>query len=233
MPSYTAKAGDIVYVDSSAGWTITLPLTPKHNDRVGIFNKVDDPSLVTIVGAADTFNVRLPDVYCGATFVFSDVANEWIPLTISEPVALYLSLSVNTWTPGTLGAAWTTVQWDGGASIQRHINFLPPSQFQFRVPGIYSVSVVLSMQHNEVNGGRETGLRFYNATTATPVAAISMPTGRNSPGTLTNPTFLIEVTEPTLSDLFQVQIGGNDAYSAITFSSFSLSIVSNSERLVI
>ena len=234
MPSaYTAGVNEIVYIDSSQQWTITLPEAPVNDARVGVFNLADDPTPITVIRKSDTYDVRLPGVRSGANFVFSAAENEWLPISITEPGSMYLSLSAVGWAIGSLDAAWVPVQWAAGASLQRHILFSAPSVFQFIVPGVYSLALTMSLTHNETPQGRESEIRIWNVTGSASVGSIRYPTGRNSPGSFASTTLILNITEAMLTNQYRIELGGGDTYSSVVVDTLRLDLISNSVRLVV
>lgn len=80
--------------------------------------------------------------------------------------------------------------------------------------GIWTLSINISIQHNELNAGREIGVRLYNFTQDTVITTTLVGIARNT--TATNISF--SVTIPIAyqaGDVLQVQIGGGDDVSAL------------------
>ncbi len=120
---------------------------------------------------------------------------------------------------GTLTAAWTTFTgWDAVsiATPKDITQNLAGDSIQFDTQGVWTVSVQLTIEHNEENFGRQIGLRVINTTTATPSRAYVFGTGRNQNITnLTIPGSIIQVLLAAEGDDFQIQIGGFDGYTSV------------------
>ena len=98
----------------------------------------------------------------------------------------------------------------------------------FLLPGVWQVTVGLAFAHNSDNAGRTTFVRIYNSTTAQGGAGATVATGRNAEATNFSVSMLVDVSADDLGDLFQIQIGGGDVYTAVEWdvASFSVNHVS-------
>ena len=133
-----------------------------------------------------------------------------------------------------LGATWQTVPFDAlGVTNPRGITQdIVNDKLGFPYKGIYSVSMFLSLSHNEVNAGREMQIRVYNPDTATGGVGIVVGTGRNMSVTVASATILLEVsdTDPDNNHL-QIQIrSATDSYTSVILESANFDANMVSER---
>lgn len=140
--------------------------------------------------------------------------------------------------PTDIGLAWELFDaWDGAAlPTPRYIvQDFANNGIRIERPGVFSVNIKISLQHAESQGGRVMYLRLWNATAGTPGASeFAFGVGRNVAFTnLTVPGALFDVTEETVGDLIQIQIGGGDSFTAVTNigASFEASSVSEARGL--
>jgi hypothetical protein len=83
-------------------------------------------------------------------------------------------------------------------------------------PGIWMVNVKITLSFAEVNNGRSIVLRFYNETKATAGAdSFTFFVGRNQGGINLTLTFIADIPEADLNDLFVLQISSPDAYTTV------------------
>ena len=95
------------------------------------------------------------------------------------------------------------------------------------LPGnVYLVSVSITLEHNEVNAGRETNLRVYNVTTGAPIPSTSVPifVGRNQGGFNFGVTFMFEAPQANTPTVARLEIGGGDIFTLVTWRGLDLSL---------
>lgn len=99
---------------------------------------------------------------------------------------------------------------------------------RFNAKGIWSISVILSLSHDEINAGREFDFRTFNDTQSLAGLVIPIGIGRNVGVTTFAGTFLVEILGPAVGDLFVLQIGNGDTLLTTTmeYAGFSVNHVS-------
>lgn len=130
------------------------------------------------------------------------------------------------------GGNWVVMPADQGLiPIPRYVIYdLANNGMILQSGGIWTLNVNISLQHNEVNAGREIGVRLYNFTQDAVIATTLVGIGRNTPAT--NISFT--VTTPvaySAGDVFQVQIGGGDDVSDLIAVSYIFGITSSGPLL--
>ncbi len=104
-------------------------------------------------------------------------------------------------------------------------------EFQFLLEGVYAISVVFALGHNEVNNTRTMTFRLFNVTDSfaviTTESIISTP--RDTEATFFSVTFVTEVTTSEAGDSFVVQVGDSSGspqnlYSSVVWNTCGLSL---------
>lgn len=118
--------------------------------------------------------------------------------------------------PTSIGAAWTPLTFDmvvqpaipkyftvdaANGTLQAHFN------------GMYAVAITVAFEHNSSNSGRTTNIRVYNVTQGIGGAGVVVGTGRNAEATSFSGTILYQVVND--NDVFRIEIGNGDSYTAI------------------
>ena len=95
------------------------------------------------------------------------------------------------------------------------------STFAFQHDGVYVLSSSGTFAHNSSNAGRTTQIRLYNETTDVGGSGIVLGTGRNAEATALSFSILVQITEAMKGQIFSVEIGNGDTYSAVSFQALS------------
>ena len=134
-------------------------------------------------------------------------------------------------TPIVLGAGWTTIDgWVAGVATApiQVVQDILNGGLQLGFSGLWNVNILVNVAHNEDNGSRELGLRLFNFTAGVPLSsALTIPVGRNQPGTFISIPLLVEVS--TVDQLIQLQLSALiDTFSAVAIANahFSVSLTS-------
>ena len=90
--------------------------------------------------------------------------------------------------------------------------------------GVWLINVQVTFSHDEVNAGRQTTLRLWNATQSTVVADMVMGTGRNQDVTQYAAALLGDFSGAGVDDLLQLQMGGGDDYSLVSWETLLFSV---------
>jgi hypothetical protein len=118
--------------------------------------------------------------------------------------------------PMPLTGLWENVTvFDSIASFNRAVTFTlgalagDDDTFNFDYAGVYRMTISGTLEHNLFpSDSREFSVRLFNVTTATGSAAVATSTiSRNAGTTSFDLTFLIEIVEAQIGDLFVMQIG--------------------------
>jgi len=127
-----------------------------------------------------------------------------------------------------LGAGWQTLDlFDAETIIPTGVTInLVANTFSVDEESEVLMQVTGAFSHAALNAGRETFLRLFNVTKGSAEAGIPIGTGRNAEITnmATSAAFLVDAT--VVGDVYRVEIGGGDAYTAVEFEQFSLTITS-------
>ncbi len=92
------------------------------------------------------------------------------------------------------------------------------------IDGMWLISVYFAISHNEVNAGREMLFRFYNADLAVGSRELVVGTGRNVGVTNFSASFLSEVDQVAINDLWQIQVRSDDTYTSVTWEDQEFSV---------
>ena len=127
-----------------------------------------------------------------------------------------------------LGAGWQTLDlFDAETIIPTGVTInLVANTFSVDEESEVLMQVTGAFSHAALNAGRETFLRLFNVTKGSAEAGVPIGTGRNAEITnmAASAAFLVDAT--VVGDVFRVEIGGGDAYTAVEFEQFSLTITS-------
>lgn len=105
------------------------------------------------------------------------------------------------------------------------VNLAPNHSFSMDVQGVYLIAVTGGFDHNEMNQGRTTNIRFFNQNTLQPIGPpILVGTGRNASVTSIAIAAFLEIGESEKNQSIQLQIGGGDDYSLVEFNYIELAI---------
>jgi len=130
-----------------------------------------------------------------------------------------------------LGAGFTTMQADAGSlAVPRGIvQDFANDGLRFSLLSILSVSINITLLHNEDNASRTTQVRLFNVTDAVGSPPATIGIARNQPATNIAATLLLEIPTANLGDLFVVQIGNGDTLTAVTEEEYSFNAFAVSE----
>lgn len=133
-----------------------------------------------------------------------------------------------------LGAGWQTLNvFDALPFPARGMVMVTATgRFVLVNPGVYLIAMVLAFDHNELNAGRSTQVRFYNVTKGVGDTGLTIPTGRNTDASASSATLLVAVPSTEIGDAFELQIGAGSAYSLVSFTTASLAVVGISEYAI-
>ena len=96
----------------------------------------------------------------------------------------------------------------------------------FTESGIYTVSIGLSLEFLGVNSARHFQLEIYNVTDDSLLVTSNVPIGRNTEGSATNHTFLVEVGAVQTDKSFVIRIvSAADTFTVVTLDAFNFNAV--------
>ncbi len=101
--------------------------------------------------------------------------------------------------------------------------------------GVWMLQIILAIDHDDVNTGREMELQLFDVTDATVILSTPVFIGRNQPGTNFSVSLMVEISTGSLDDLFVVRLvrtGANDILDVV-LESYILSANLVSQLLVI
>jgi hypothetical protein len=125
-----------------------------------------------------------------------------------------------------IGAGFVTPPYDTSAAFEvGAATDTVAGTFTLNYPGLWTMSITMSLIHNEAQAGRQTIVRLFNVTKGTDSGGIVVPIARNQPGTLISASFPLQIASGNLGDLVRVEIGGGDAITGITYQSNSVTLV--------
>ena len=119
---------------------------------------------------------------------------------------------------GTIGAGFNTVPMDSeNISDPRNVTHdLASEGLHIDDEGIWRITAMLSLSHDELNAGRTIFVRLWNETEAVALVTIPVGIGRNIGVTTWTGTFLVEFPAALVGDTIQLQIGGGNVVLATT-----------------
>ena len=96
----------------------------------------------------------------------------------------------------------------------------------FTESGIYTVSIGLSLEFLGVNSARHFQVEIFNVTDVSLLATSNVPIGRNTEGSATTHTFLVEVTAVQLDKSFVIRIvSAVDTFTVVNLDAFNFNAV--------
>jgi len=120
-----------------------------------------------------------------------------------------------------LGAGWDTLSYlydsDLTATPRGVVQDNANGTLALNQAGLWTINIVISMTHNELNQGRSIEARILNQTTGIGGNGVVAAIGRNTPGTNIFLSFMVDVT--SVGDDFILQIGNGSTVSAIIYNS--------------
>lgn len=159
----------------------------------------------------------------GSTLVFASAQGKWFGLNVMVAAGYGgVGLGTPVGIPD-LGAGFEVLPADAGLlTTPRFITQdFANDGLRFNIEGVFSVSVVFSLLHNESNAGRSIAVQMFNDTAAAAVFSIVLPIARNQPGTYFSMSFLAEVSAANIGDLFQIRIGGLDTVTTVIVQAYA------------
>ncbi len=124
-----------------------------------------------------------------------------------------------------IGAGWQPLDnFDLISITPRGCTLSLNGEFVFDRIGAWELVIGFNMSHNESNSGRETNLRLYNVTEATPGQAIPIAIGRNQPGTNYYTSLPFTLLAGEEGDTYRVEIGGGDTLSSVVWNSKQITL---------
>lgn len=95
---------------------------------------------------------------------------------------------------------------------------LGTSSLAFDISGVYQATLTGTFEHNSLNSGRTTNLRFWDIDSGAPHGTpIVVATGRNAEATSFNYPVLLDIPPALVDHRARVEIGGGDTYTAVSF----------------
>lgn len=117
-----------------------------------------------------------------------------------------------------LGAAWQDLNIITNQAFPSYqITHVGNGQFTFQRPGVYHFTVTAAFSHNEINAGREFGLRLYDYSSGVGGLGTVFGTGRNQGVTNITGSLSSEVGPQQVGAVYGIQIGNGDAYTSVIF----------------
>jgi len=97
--------------------------------------------------------------------------------------------------------------------------------FSFDFDGLYRISIMFSIEHNEINSGRRFSVRLFNVTSGLGLHDITVGIGRNNGVTNFTGSFLIEIDTDHVGDSLRLEVGQADTIiSSVVWETLNLSI---------
>lgn len=90
--------------------------------------------------------------------------------------------------------------------------------------GVWSVSILISLSHNEDISSRSFEVQLYNDTDAVELSSIPVPIARNQPGTFVDFTFIVEIPESAENNLLQIRIGNGSTVTSVVLEAYRFSV---------
>ncbi len=79
--------------------------------------------------------------------------------------------------------------------------------FSFNFAGIFRLSVMFTIEHDDINAGRQFELRLFNVTEAVAALPTVIGIGRNQGVTNYTATFLVDIAAADVDDVFRLEVG--------------------------
>ena len=97
--------------------------------------------------------------------------------------------------------------------------------FSFDFEGVYRVSLIFAIDHNEVNASRQFELRLFNVTDVSAGAVTVIGMGRNVVVTNFTISFLVDISASNVDDAYRIEVGNaNTVISSVVWETLNLSI---------
>ena len=128
--------------------------------------------------------------------------------------AAYGSMGMSVPTAGSdipVGSFIPVTQFDVFPTSSRGIVFdFGTDTFSFNFEGLFRISMMLSIEHNDLNAGRQFEARLFNITDSVPDPAIIIGVARNTAITNSTSTFLVEINADDVGDNYRIEVGNAD-----------------------
>lgn len=132
-----------------------------------------------------------------------------------------------------LGAGWQNIDIFNSLPVAtpRHVTVnLGGSTVAVDTPGVFAITITISINHNSSNSGRTTRVRLFDVTDGQPLGdGYVIGTGRNAEATTASATILAELGVDDVNHDLIVQIGGGAIYTSVEFNAATFSIYSVGE----
>ncbi len=131
-----------------------------------------------------------------------------------------------------IGAGFITMEADAGAlaTPREVVQDVAGNGLRFSLLSVLSVSINISLLHNELSQSRTVQVRLFNVDKGSGTTSATIGIARNQPATNISISLLLEIPTANLGDLFVVQVGNatpNDLASVIEqsfgFTAFAVS----------
>ena len=168
----------------------------------------------------------------GATPVYSEALGQWAALNVFVATGYGgIKQTVSPLALPDLGAGFEVVPADAGVvTAPRGVTQdFASDGIAVNLEGVWTANIIVSLEHNEDQGGRSIEVHIYDLTTDTPGLGTSVPIGRNSPGTLISVSLMVEIAPADIGNVFQIRIGGGDIVTAVELLTYQFSISHASE----
>lgn len=169
------------------------------------FLSSEQPPESTSIELSDYLTRMLTQIRISLSQIITKVVIAYGGLRLSAPTAF-----------NDLSAAWQKltvfdeVVFETPIRVQQN---LADDTLTFNKAGIFTVTVNMSMSHDEAQAGRVTYIRVYSQTLGVGSSEIYVATGRNTIGTNMFISSLVLVVKPEhVGHTFEVQIGNGDIY---------------------
>ncbi len=202
------------------------------------------PQPVLLSHATDSFsNIGLERNFVDGIMLFDPVNRYiilsrdelWVPIfdaiTVSSifNAAAYGSMGMSAPTAGAdipVGSFIPVDEFDVFPTSSRGITFdFTADTFSFNFEGLFRLSTMLSIEHNDLNAGRQFELRLFNITDAAPSLGTSIGVSRNTAITNFTSTLLVEITADNVGDEYRLEVGNADTIlTSVVWETLNLSI---------
>ena len=228
MPTYNAQAGQVVMIDPADDWVIVAPPDPTNDTRFFIRTITESIWPIELDWGTAKFegNVVTGMLFSWpesvVEFVYSAGDNSWYINGGVPIIKPYLSIGNDTWAPGSITAAWTSVDLST-LFTNKYMVHSPPTGFQFQIAGVYRIAIAGAFGNDNAQAGRTTRLRLIDDAN-TVYSDFGIFTGRNSEGSNFAFEAITTIDDAALARLFRFEIGNGDVYTVVAFSYLRLNI---------
>ena len=123
----------------------------------------------------------------------------------------------------TLAATWTPmVTYTAGLASANVTTSFANGTLAIGVPGVYQLAIGMNLSFDEVNNGRQFGVRLFDVTTGSPYATTTIYVGRNVGGSTVTITVKLQVIN--IGDAFRLELGGFDTFTNTTRNSITFGL---------